>query len=143
MKVFLDTNIVMDWCGKARPGNPFAKTILSSSAPDTYEIYISTQSIVDSAYSLRKLGVPYEEFSELFRTLRTLVHIVGIDELDMLWALEHNSGDFEDDMQYACACNNVCDYFVTRDKALFSLNDPLCPMTVISPEEFVAAMWED
>lgn len=143
MKIYLDTNIIMDWCDKTRPGNPFAKTILSSARPDTYELYVSTQSIIDCAYSLRKLGVQYEDFSELFRVLRTITHIVGIDELDLLWALEHYSGDFEDDMQYASAYSNVCDFFITRDKALFSLNDKECPMTVITPEDFVAKMTED
>ena len=143
MKVFLDTNILMDWYQAERPGNALAKTILSVADTDTYDVYISTQSIVDSAYSLKKLGVPYQQFSDSLRQLRAVAHIVGIDELDMSWALEHYAGDFEDDMQYACAYNNVCDCFITRDKDLFKLNDPLCPMTVISPEDFVAAMMAD
>ena len=140
MKVFLDTNIIMDWCDKNRTGNPFAKTILSSAGPDTYELYVSTQSIIDCAYSLRKLGVDYNEFCGLFRFLRKIAHIVGIDDLDMLWALEHYSGDFEDDMQYASAYNAVCDYFITRDKKLKQLNREHNPMKVISPEDFVAQM---
>ena len=142
MKVFLDTNILMDWYQAERPGNVLAKTILSAAGKDTYDILLSTQSIVDGSYSLKKLGVSYQEFSGSLRHLRVVAHVIGIDELDMLWALEHDSGDFEDDMQYACAYNNNCDYFITRDKELFKLNDPLCPMTVISPEKFVAAMRE-
>ena len=98
----------MDGCDKNRTGNPFAKTILSSAGPDTYELYVSTQSIIDCAYSLRKLGVDYNEFCGLFRFLRKIAHIVGIDDL-----------------------------------ALFSLNDPNCPMTVITPEKFVEAMMAD
>lgn len=119
-----------------------AKTILSAAGKDTYDIILSTQSIVDGSYSLKKLGVSYQEFSDSLRHLRVVARIIGIDELDMLWALEHDSGDFEDNMQYACAYNNVCDYFITRDKRMYERNNPLCPMTVISPEEFVAAMKE-
>lgn len=142
MKVFLDTNILMDWYQAERPGNALAKTILSAAGKDTYDIILSTQSIVDGSYSLKKLGVSYQEFSDSLRHLRVVARIIGIDELDMLWALEHDSGDFEDNMQYACAYNNVCDYFITRDKRMYERNNPLCPMTVISPEEFVAAMKE-
>ena len=143
MRVFIDTNILIDWYRAERPGNTLAKTILSVAGTDAYDIYISTQSIVDSAYSLKKLGVKLQQFSDSLRHLRAVAHIVGIDELDLSWALEHDSGDFEDDIQYACAYNNVCDYFITRDKALLLRSeDPLCPMTVISPEDFVAAMTE-
>ena len=140
MKVFIDTNILMDWYQKDRPGNTVAKTILSATGEDTYTLVVSTQSIVDSAYSLRKTGVDYEEFSCMLRHLLSIAQIVGIDELDLLWALEHYTGDFEDDMQYASAYNSVCDYLVTRDKKLLRNNSDSCPMRVISPEDFVAAM---
>ena len=70
----------------------------------------------------------------------TFAKIVGIDSIDCLWAIDHYSGDFEDDMQYACAYNAVCDYFITRDKKLKQLNREQNPMKVISPEDFVAQM---
>ncbi len=140
MKVFIDTNILMDWYQENRPGNQLAKTILSASGEDTYQIVISTQSIIDIAYSLRKVGVSYDVFSPMLRYLLSFAQIVGIDKLDMLWALEHYSGDFEDDTQYASAYNAVCDYMITRDKDLLRNNDERCPMKVISPEDFVSAM---
>ena len=140
MKVFLDTNILMDWYQKDRPGNALAKAVISASGEETYELVVSTQSIIDSAYSLRKTGVEYDAFAEMLRVLRTRVHIVGIDEIDLLWAMDNYTGDFEDDMQYASAYNAVCDFFITRDKKLLQHNSELCPMTVISPEDFVSQM---
>ncbi len=82
----------------------------------------------------------FEVFKSVLQQLRTFTKILSIEELDLLWAIEHHSGDFEDDAQYASAYNGVCDYFITRDKALLEQNSPLCPMTVISPSDFVAAM---
>ena len=140
MKVFLDTNILMDWYQKGRPGNALAKAIISASGEDTYHLVISTQSIIDSAYTLRKTGVTYDAFADMLHTLRTRARSVGIDEIDLLWAMDNYTGDFEDDMQYASAYNAVCDYFITRDKKLLQHNSDLCPMTVISPEDFVSRM---
>lgn len=140
MKVFLDTNILMDWYQKDRPGNALAMAIISASGENTYNLVVSTQSIIDSAYSLRKTGVTYEAFADMLSILRSRVRIVGIDEIDLLWAMDHYSGDFEDDMQYASAYNAVCDYFITRDKKLLRHNSKLCPMTVIFPDDFVSMM---
>lgn len=142
MKAFLDTNVLMDWLQESRPCNESAKAIVTAAENNSFTLTISTQSMVDAAYSLRKAGLPFESFVKAFRYLRTFVRIVGIDEIDFLWAVEHHSGDFEDDMQYASAYNSVCDYFITRDKKLMELNNPLNPMTVMSPDEFVARMME-
>lgn len=143
MRVFIDTNVVMDWLLEDRPAKPFAKTIITAAEQHCFELIISTQSIIDTSYFSQKSGMPFERISDTLRYLYTFAKIVGIDSIDCLWAIDHYSGDFEDDMQYASAYSNVCDYFITHDKALFSLNDPNCPMTVITPEKFVEAMMAD
>ena len=116
MKVFLDTNILMDWYQKDRPGNALAMAIISASGENTYNLVVSTQSIIDSAYSLRKTGVTYEAFADMLGILRSRVRIVGIDEIDLLWAMDHYSGDFEDDVLYARAQARACDAIVTNDR---------------------------
>jgi predicted nucleic acid-binding protein len=140
VRVFLDTNVLMDWISDERPGNNMAKTIVSAAEDKRLSITVSTQSLIDAAYSFRKSGLSFEKFENYIAYLHKYTRIVGIDEIDLLWAMSHHSGDFEDDMQYASAYNAVCDYFITRDKELIKLNDPYCPMTVITPEDFVGAM---
>lgn len=142
VRALIDTNILLDWLQPGRPGKEDAQAIISAAEVHVFEMYLTTQSIVDSAYISQKKGVLFEKFARALSYLRTFAHVVGIDDLDMSWALEHYSGDFEDDMQYASAYNNSCDYFITRDRDLQKLNSPLCPMTVITPQDFVSAMTE-
>lgn len=140
MRVFADTNILLDWIDRERPCHSLATTILSAAADGYYDLYVSTQSIIDCAYVLGKTTSDKSLWADILMQLHQSTRIVGIDEIDMLWAMAHSSGDFEDDMQHACAYNNICDFFITRDKGLFRLNSPFCPMQVITPEDFVSAL---
>ena len=85
----------------------------------------------------------FKDFKAILQSLRQFVKILAIDEIDLLWAIGNPTGDFEDDAQYGSAYNGVCDFFITRDNALFKLNSPFCPMTVMTPSEFVAEMERD
>lgn len=140
VKIAVDTNILMDFLFRDRPCREEAKTIMLAGSKGLLDICVSTQSIIDAAYMAHKYGVDYHQFQDIISQLRVYVRVTAVDEIDLSWALTHHSGDFEDDMQYASAYNNVCDYFITRDQALLKLNDPFCPMTVITPDDFVAAM---
>lgn len=140
VKAFIDTNVLMDLFLWDRPEKPVAKKIFSSAQEGVFQAHISSQSIIDTAYSAKKHGMDFETFKSILQQLRSFVKILAIDYVDLLWAESHHSGDFEDDAQYASAYNGVCDYFITRDQALLKLNSPLCPMKVITPSDFVAAM---
>ena len=140
VKAFIDTNVLLDLVLENRPENPIANQLFSAASAGYFECCLSTQSIIDANYIAAKCGMAFEVFKSVLQQLRTFTKILSIEELDLLWAIEHHSGDFEDDAQYASAYNGVCDYFITRDKALLEQNSPLCPMTVISPSDFVAAM---
>ncbi|MBE6253745.1 MAG: PIN domain-containing protein [Bacteroidales bacterium] len=140
VKAFIDTNVLMDLFLWDRPEKPVAKIVFSSAQAGLFQAHISSQSIIDTAYSAKKHGMDFETFKSILQQLRSFVKILAIDYVDLLWAESHHSGDFEDDAQYASAYNGVCDYFITRDQALLKLNSPLCPMKVITPSDFVAAM---
>lgn len=140
VKAFIDTNVLLDLILENRPDNPAANKLFSAARSGYIECGISTQSIIDAEYTARKSGMGFESFKSILQHLLSFVKILSIDQLDLLWAISHHSGDFEDDAQYASAYSGVCDYFITRDKNLLKLNTPICPMTVISPADFVAAM---
>lgn len=143
VKAFIDTNVLMDLFLKDRPEKPLAEKVFSGAKEGRYQAFITTQSIIDTAYSARKRGIKFDEFKTLLNNARSFIKILAIDEIDLLWAIGNPTGDFEDDAQYGSAYNGVCDFFITRDNALFQLNSPFCPMTVISPADFVAAMESD
>lgn len=130
----------MDWLLEDRPCKQYAKVIITAAEEHQIQLAVSSQSILDAAYITKKSGLPFESFRNSLNYLRSFARIVSIDEVDLMWALAHYSGDFEDDAQYGSAYNSVCDFFITRDKKIMELNDQFNPMTVISPEEFVAKM---
>ncbi len=142
MKVFLDTNILLDWILHDRPFKEECEAILSAAKAGVIDVVVTTQSILDAHFTSKKAGIQYEAFERMINHLRSFSTINAIDWIDISWATSHYSGDLEDDAQYASAYNACCDFFITRDKKLMELNNPLNPMTVISPEEFVAGMME-
>lgn len=139
-KVFIDTGVLLDMFLEDRPNHQEAIIVFASAKAGIIDAYITTQSIIAAHYSAKRHGISFEDFSNVLQSLRSFVKILAIDEIDLLWAIGNPTGDFEDDAQYGSAYNGVCDYFITRDKALFNLNSPFCPMTVISPTDFVSAM---
>lgn len=142
VKAFIDTNVLLDWLLEERPEKPVAKLLFSAASAGYFEACISTQSIIDAAYSAHKNGIYFIDFKPKLQSLRSFIKILAIDELDLCWAMEHHTGDLEDDAQWASAYNNVCDYFITRDQKILSFNTSHCPIKAISPTAFVTAMQE-
>ncbi|MBR4735262.1 MAG: PIN domain-containing protein [Bacteroidales bacterium] len=140
MKVYIDTNILLDWIVCDRPCKEQSEAILSAAKKKNFKLLVSTQSIIDAHYTVKKMGVDYESFKRYIDQLLLFAEITAIDWLDLSWAMTFHSEDLEDDAQYASAYNAVCDYFITRDKKLKGKNGEFNPMTVISPEDFVAQM---
>ena len=140
VKAFVDTNVLLDLILESRPQNAVANKLFAAAHEGLFACHISSQSLIDANYTARKSGMTFETFKIILQDLRSFVKILAIDDIDLLWAVSHHSGDFEDDAQYASAYNGVCDYFITRDQVLLKLNSPLCPMKVITPLDFVAAM---
>ena len=143
IKAFIDTNVLMDLFFKDRPENALAEKVFSGAEEGRYQAFITTQSIIDTAYSARKNSMGFNDFKTLLNSIHSFVKILAIEEIDLLWAIGNPTGDFEDDAQYGSAYNGCCDFFITRDNSLSQLNTPFCPMTVISPSDFVAEMERD
>lgn len=141
-KVFLDTNILLDLFVPQRKSDA-AVLILTAVKQNKIEAFVTTQSLLDAHYISQKSGVGYPDYARLMKELRQYVNIGEIDILDFDFAIDHHTGDLEDDAQYACALDACCDYFITRDKDLLAHNSDLIPMTVVSPEEFLEAMQDN
>ena len=116
--------------------------ILSAVKQNLLEAQVSVQSLLDAYYTSEKYGIPFDIFRSFLSEIRRYMNWGTIDSLDLDWAMDNFTGDFEDDAQYACAYDGCCDYFITRDTKLLKRNTSGCPMKVISPEEFVARMTE-
>lgn len=136
VKAFLDTNVLIDVLTGVRASSEASSLIFEAVKRGYIEAVLSTQSIIDASYAIRK-----EQYEEAF--FKTVIwacdhiNIASIDTFNLLAAVKSRSGDFEDDAQYDCALANYCDFFVTSDKKLLARHGNSHPkLTLCTPAEF-------
>ena len=139
IKVFLDTNTLMDILAP-RKSSEASALIFEAVKRGYIEAVLSTQSIIDASYALRK-EQDKNNFYRLVNWCCNHINMTYIDAFHLQDAISSQSGDYEDDAQYACALDNTCDYFITNDKKLIAryseVQQALIPCT---PEAFVAKL---
>ena len=138
-KVFLDTNILMDLMVPNRPFTKESMMVLAAVQSHMVEAQVSTQSIIDCAYSSRKAGVKLQDFTAFIRELEQYVNIGYVDSFDLDLAMAEPNGDLEDDAQFSCAYRSCCDFFLTNDRGLLERPEN-ANLKVMTPQAFVAEM---
>ena len=142
MKVFLDTNVLLDLLSTTeRPSSEAARIIFQAIRSGYLEGVLTTQSIVDANYILSRLGQGFsaEAFAKTIISLINFVNISGLNSFDLQEALLHPTGDFEDDVQFAHAEAEGCDVFLTSDQGLLKRTSEI-GMQILPPTQFVARM---
>ena len=130
-KVFLDTNILLDY-GLERAKADFAGAILEMGQQGIIDIYASYLSYANMGYILR--DHPTEERYELIRMLRQPVEVLPCNAAQLDAGLGFEVKDFEDMMQYQCAKAAGCDVIVTNNKKDFQ---QFCELPFLTSEEFL------
>ena len=117
-KIFLDTNIVIDFLGeRANFYQPAAK-ILSLADQKKIEIYTSPTSISNTYYLLSRFENTKIALEKI-RKFKVLCSISMMDDEVIEKAINSNFKDFEDAMQYFSALASNCDLIVTRNEKDF------------------------
>ena len=140
IKAFLDTNVLLDVIIGNRSSSPASVLIMEAVKKNLIETAVSTQSILDTAYSLRG-QIQQGEFYRFTEWMINYINVDYINTFDIKNAIRENSGDFEDDAQVARALDTCCDVFVTSDKKLCKRYDGKYEfLQFMSPEEFVSKL---
>ena len=134
MKVFLDTNVLIDYLLKREPFYGDAKKVFEMCL---YKIdgFVTPHSLIDVFYMLReRTDAPAEYCRGTLLKLRSVLNVVGEDDTTV-FAAARNTGfpDFEDSMQHESALSAGTDYIITRNPKDFK--DSRIP--VCSPAEFL------
>ena len=140
MKIFLDTNILMDFLICTGRPNYEASTRIISEVKNNPEIaaYAAVQSITDCSFYFTKKGVtssPY--FLEPISKLLSFVRLKPNSDQNVYECLINSFSDFEDEMLLRCAIDNDCVYFITADQKILD-SQPFPLITAIHPAEFLA-----
>ena len=113
MRVFLDTNVILDLIQR-RAGYDDAALIMQKSENGEYSLYTSSLSMVNIAYILRK----YYRGESLYHLLEELGDIIGVITVSSEAyhkALQSRALDFEDAIQLFSAIESDMDCIVTRN----------------------------
>ena len=131
MKVFLDTNILLDF-GLNRKDADAAGGILELGHQGLIDLYASYLSYANMSYILRHH--PNAERYELVRMMRSPVTVLPCDAVQLDAGLSTEVKDFEDMLQYQCAKAADCDVIVTNNKCDFQ---EFCQLPFLTSEEFL------
>lgn len=140
MKIFLDTNIIMDYLIRdGRPNYAATMSILYAARtnPDIVA-YTSVQSISDTAFYFTKKGLTSDEwFLQPVKSLLTYVRLRTVSEQDAYNAMAGSFSDFEDELQLQCAIDADCVYFITGDHKIIN-TQPFKLIKAIHPADFLS-----
>jgi len=133
LKLFIDTNVILDVLADREPFTDESAAIFSLIEKDVIAGYIAAHTATTVFYLLHKeLGL--KRAKRALMDLLKLVKIVPVDHDRLLQALAMNWDDFEDAVQAACAAKVDADYLITRNREDFARAD----VTVRSPAELLA-----
>ena len=119
MKVFLDTNVVIDFYARRSDFFHAAAVIIDLAVKGKIEIVVSGTTFVNAFYLLKD----YYDEEELYTAMSNLAdkcEISTIDSDTIKEALAARYTDFEDAVQWLSARKNNVDVVVTRDRNIMS-----------------------
>lgn len=117
-KVFLDTNIVLDFLGERENYYEPAAKILTLADQKKIQIYTSPTSISNTYYILSKFENS-KMAMEKIRRFKVLCFITVMDDEVVEKAVNSSFRDFEDALQYFSAIASNCEIIITRNEKDF------------------------
>ena len=131
-KVFVDTNIIIDWLGKREPFFKYAKGVFQLADDNKITLLLSSMSFVTVEYILRK-EIGKDKVKKALLGIRTFSRVCNTGEKEIDLALLSDMKDFEDALQYFTAKNNLANVIITRNPKDFLKST----LPVMSAEEYL------
>lgn len=136
MRVYIDTNILLDYLLPERERYEEAITIFEMGKEGLIELYLSSQSMLDALYSARK-SPHFPRIKKALFAISRIVNIVSIGFIETTKALKSGESDLEDVAQILTADGENCDLIITNDKQ-FPLYPADWPFMRMTSKEFVS-----
>ena len=136
MVILIDTNILIDSAARRMPFCESSDSLLALCARQEISGCVSSQSLSDIFYILRK-DMNADERRLLIKSLRNFLRTVVITDSIIDLALDNEDiTDLEDAIQYACAESIGADYIITRNTKDFGNSG----IRAITPDEFLKTL---
>ena len=132
MRVFLDTNVILDTMITGRPSSRASSQIAALTKSDDLRFSISALSLADLAYTCRKV-FSKEDIRRSIDLIRKRWRVLHFSEYNIYDALNSSCPDFEDAIQISIAEGDA-DVIVTNDIKHFKGHTVL---NIFTPQEFL------
>ena len=96
MRVFVDTNVLLDMICQREGFKEDADTIFRYCIEDKLKIVMSALTLINANYTAHKYGYSWDELLEVLKRICGYVEISTIDDGIFMNALYSNSSDLED-----------------------------------------------
>lgn len=133
MRIFLDTNVLVDFCAEREPFYADAAAIIDMGYNKEAKLIASSLTLVNIAYVMRKVK-PHSLVMQKIDQLVNLCAISSIDRQTIASTIAAQPTDFEDAVQYHSALQAKADLIISRDTKGFAEFD----LPVMTPAEFIA-----
>ena len=137
MKLFWDTNVMLDFLGEREPFYISAAKIATLADKREVKIVASALSYATISYFLTK----YEgliKTKDKLRKFKVISEICELDGLIIEKGLNSDFSDFEDSLQYFSALRTECDIIITRNGKDFKKSQ----IPVMTPDEYLNSIKE-
>ena len=134
MKVFVDTNVLMDLIYAREPFDIAAKQLfLLGYKKQEVLLNVSALSFVNTVYTAHKYGLDISEVKSKLHDVSSFVIVLDYSGAAVVDSLSNSWADYEDSTQYLTAKIFACDCIVSRDKKGFKDSS----IKVMTPQEFL------
>ncbi len=134
-KLFLDTNIIIDYVQERNNELDAVKEIMQLAELEKIEVFISENIIATSVYLLQKQKI---DALSVLREICNTVNIIPFSKDILYYSLEKYK-DIEDGLLYFLALKAKMNYFITRNLKDFTFVFPSLP--VLSPTNFLKEIY--
>ncbi|MEY3099133.1 MAG: hypothetical protein RIS63_20 [Bacteroidota bacterium] len=132
--VLIDTDVLLDFYLDRKPFSDDSLQLLLKCEQKQFRAFITPVIVANTYYILRRHATHHYVIERLQVLLNT-IHVLAIDQKQVLAALESKFTDFEDALQYFSAVNsNKIDAIITRNIKDFKKST----LPVFTPNEFLA-----
>jgi len=134
MKLFLDTNVLLDYAVNRNDNHEILQSVIKSCVDRKNEGFITSHSITDFFYIARNYFTNTERKELTDFIVNTFTILVEDKEAFLNCLKAEHFDDLEDQLQMECASSAEVDYIITENKKDFEF----AKVPVISSREFAA-----
>ncbi len=134
-KIFLDTNIIIDYFLKEREGHENAVSLFTKIIHSEV-IAFTSESVVNTSTYLLSKHISNKKLSEYFDEMLTFISILPSNNETFHKAYLLNFNDLEDAVLFQIAFDNKLDYFLSSDKN-FTKSLTSHKMPIIKTQDFL------